>query len=308
MQNHNSSPSDKTLPADVSVIDRLHDFAKQFDERLHKFLGSRDGVPDQLREAMVYSALAPGKRIRPYLVMRCCELVGGQRDDCWPAAAALECVHAFSLIHDDLPAMDDDDLRRGQPTCHKKFGEATAILAGDALVVRAFELLAVHIENPMLSGEMIRALAQTTGWYGMIGGQAADLLGEDEEASLDLVKYIHARKTGALFSASCHLGALAGGANVAQIEGLREYGQRLGEAFQIADDLLDVTSTESALGKGVGKDTQAGKQTYPRCVGTEKSRSAAILACDACIAQLAIFGAKAEDLRAIADYVVARNY
>ncbi|MGB2987044.1 MAG: polyprenyl synthetase family protein [Phycisphaerae bacterium] len=285
----------------------LGTFAAEFDRRFEEYLVPDGDAPAELVEAIRYSALAPGKRIRPYLVTRSCELVGGSRNDVWPVAAAVECVHAFSLIHDDLPAMDDDDLRRGRPTCHKQFGEATAILAGDALVVLAFELLARHVADEPPAGRMVLELATGVGWVGMIGGQTADIHGEGKPPVLQLVHYIHERKTARLFEISCRLGAMAGGGNPDAVTSLGHFGQLLGRAFQIADDLLDVTSTAEALGKEVGKDAKAGKQTFPRCVGSRESRAAAQDAIKAAIAALERFGPAADDLRTLAEYVIDRN-
>lgn len=287
---------------------RLQVFAAQFDGHLNDYLQATSDVPTELLAAVRYSALAPGKRIRPYLVVRCCELVGGSRDDAWPVAAAVECVHAFSLVHDDLPAMDDDDVRRGRPTTHKQFGEATAILAGDALVVLAFELLARHVQDRMLAGEMVLELAERTGWAGMIGGQAADIAGQSQDPTLDRTQYIHEHKTAALFEGACRLGALAGRGTTADMAALGRFGASLGSAFQIADDLLDVISTAEKLGKKAGKDGVAGKQTYPRCVGVEQSRAAAKAAADAAIAELAGYGTTAGDLREIAAYAASRSF
>ncbi|MEK7711144.1 MAG: polyprenyl synthetase family protein [Planctomycetota bacterium] len=290
-----------------SPADFLRTFAAEFDGRFDAYLKVAD-VPAQLREAVRYSALAPGKRIRPYLVARCCELVGGRRDDAWPAAAAIECVHAFSLVHDDLPAMDDDDLRRGRPTTHKQFNEALAILAGDALLALAFELLVRHTPDRTRVGEMVLELARRTGWTGMIGGQAADVLGQGTPPSEDLVKYIHGRKTASLFEAACRLGAMAGEERADAVAALGRFGRHLGQAFQIADDLLDVTATSAELGKRAGKDVSAGKQTYPRCVGVEASRAMAAEEVQAAVAELSPFGPSANDLRALAEYAVSRNY
>ena len=292
----------------TSLPNPLSNFAAQFDRHLNDYLQTTSGVPAELLEAVRYSVLAPGKRIRPYLVVRCCELVGGSRDDAWPVAAAVECVHAFSLVHDDLPAMDDDDIRRGRPTTHKQFGEAMAILAGDALVVLAFELLTCHVADRHLACEMVLELAQRTGWAGMIGGQAADIASQSEKPSLERTLYIHDRKTAALFEAACRLGALAGRGTVADGSALGRYGACLGRAFQITDDLLDVTSTTEKLGKKAGKDGAAGKQTYPRCVGVEQSRAAAKAAADAAIVEIAGYGTTADDLREIAAYASSRNF
>ena len=291
-----------------TVQDRLKAFAAEFDRRFEKYLTPGEDVPPALVEAIRYSALAPGKRIRPYLVTRCCDLAGGCADEALPAAAAVECIHAFSLIHDDLPAMDDDDIRRGQPACHKKFGEAVAILAGDALVTLAFELLARQAKDRSCAAEMVSELAGATGWSGMIGGQTADVLGETQAPSIELAKYIHERKTASLFRAACRLGALGACADSGTVKSLGEFGQNLGQAFQIVDDLLDLTSTPELLGKKVRKDSSANKQTYPRCVGTEKSRATARDTANDAIAALESFGSEADDLRALADYVVSRNY
>jgi geranylgeranyl pyrophosphate synthase len=288
--------------------DRLRDFAVEFDRRFGDYLTPRSDIPCELLEAIRYSALAPGKRIRPYLAVRCSELVGGSREDAWAVAAAVECVHTFSLVHDDLPAMDDDDLRRGRPTTHKQFGEAVASLAGDALVVLAFELLAHHAADRRLAGEMVLELAERTGWAGMIGGQAADIAGQSQSPSLERTQFIHERKTAALFEAACRLGAMAGRALPDAVTALGGFGRCLGRAFQIADDLLDVISTAEKSGKAVGKDVAAGKQSYPRCVGVERSRAAANAAAAAAVAELERFGAAADDLRELARYVASRAF
>jgi len=287
---------------------RLQTFAALFDVKLSEYVRSGTQVPGDLLAAVRYSALAPGKRIRPYLVVRCCELAGGSREDAWAVAAAVECVHTFSLVHDDLPAMDDDDLRRGRPTTHKQFGEAVAILAGDALLVLAFELLAHHAADRRLAGEMVLELAERTGWAGMIGGQAADIAGQSQSPSLERTQFIHERKTAALFEAACRLGAMAGRGQPDAITALGGFGRCLGRAFQIADDLLDVVSTAEKSGKAVGKDVAAGKQSYPRCVGVERSRAAANTAAAAAVAELERFGAAADDLRELARYVASRAF
>ncbi|MCH9033167.1 MAG: polyprenyl synthetase family protein [Planctomycetes bacterium] len=291
-----------------AVAEQLQQFAKAFDRYFDRYLNPALQVPQELVDAIRYAALAPGKRIRPFLVAECCAGCGGMRDTARPVGAAVECIHAFSLIHDDLPAMDNDDLRRGQPTCHKKFGEAMAILAGDALVARAFELLTGEVSDPAMACDLVTELAQGTGWAGMIGGQAADLLGETKPPSLEKVRYIHQRKTASLFSAACRMGARVGGAAAAQVESLGRYGQALGQAFQIADDLLDVQSTSKALGKKTGKDATAQKQSFPACVGVEQSMSAAQSAVAEAVASIATFGDSAANLRELAEFVVSRNY
>jgi geranylgeranyl diphosphate synthase type II len=292
----------------ADVRERLTGFATEFDRRFDGFLSPGREVPPVLLEAVRYSALAPGKRLRPYLVVRCCELVGGFRDSAWPVAVAVECVHAFSLIHDDLPGMDDDDFRRGQAASHKEFGQAVAILAGDALVVLAFELLGRHVDNRSLAAEMMLELARATGWSGMIGGQAADIVGEAKPPQLELAQYIHERKTAALFEASCKLGAMAGSADSEEVIRLGRFGRMLGQAFQIADDLLDIASSREVMGKEAGKDAVAGKQSFPRCVGIEQSRLVGRQAVNAALSELGPFGADVDDLRSFADYILDRKY
>jgi geranylgeranyl diphosphate synthase type II len=234
-------------------------------------------------------------------------LAGGSFDEALPAAAAVECVHAFSLVHDDLPAMDDDDLRRGRPTNHKVFGEAVAILAGDALLALAFELLAAHVPDPAQAARLTGELARGAGWAGMIGGQVADIEGEQQNPELERVRYIHERKTARLLAASCRLGAIAGRADETLIDRLGRFGLHLGMAFQIADDLLDITSNAEALGKSVGKDVRAGKQTYPHCLGVEQSRQAGLVEVEAALEALAPFDRAADDLRGLAAYCMDRT-
>lgn len=303
-----SRPGLETLP------ERLATFRKAFDAKLAKAVSeSQVDAPRELVEAMRYSVLAPGKRLRPYLVVRCCELSGGRREDGWVAATAVECVHAFSLVHDDLPAMDDDDMRRGRPTCHKQFGEALAILAGDALVVLAFELLAGHKGG--LAAAMVLELARATGGAGMIGGQVADILAVPPSDSggargheRELVETIHRLKTARLFAAACRLGALAGGAKAPGVEHWGRFGELLGRAFQISDDLLDVTAKAEVLGKAVGKDARAGKPTIVGCLGIQESRGLASEAVTAALELLDPHGSCAVDLRELCRFVTDRNY
>jgi geranylgeranyl diphosphate synthase type II len=291
-----------------SVSACLDDFLARFDPAFARLLEAPPDVPPRLVEAMRYSALAPGKRFRPYLVVKCCELVGGAFQDALPAAAAIECVHTFSLVHDDLPAMDDDDLRRGRPTNHVVYGEAMAILAGDALLALAFELIARHTADPLKVARLTAELARGTGCQGMIGGQVADIEGEEETPRLERVRFIHERKTAALIAASCRLGAIAGGADAETIERLGTYGNSVGLAFQIADDLLDVTSSAGALGKAVGKDAVAGKQTYTGCVGLEESHRVGLAAVETAISALAPFGERAAELRNLARFCMQREH
>jgi geranylgeranyl diphosphate synthase, type II len=234
------------------------------------------GIPDKLREAIEYTLSAPGKRIRAAVVLWCCEVAGGKVNrDAETAAAAIEMVHTYSLVHDDLPAMDDDDFRRGKPSCHKAFDEATAILTGDALLTMAFELLATKISEPSKAVEMIKTLAEAAGPVGMVAGQMADILAENTEPYAPAIEYIHINKTAKMFCASALLGAIAGGASGEQKELLGRFGLKLGLGFQIADDILDVSSTSSELGKTAGKDAKQGKLTYPAVFGLEQSRKKA---------------------------------
>ena len=265
------------------------------------------GCPARLREAIAYSLLAPGKRLRPMLVLMAAEACGGSIEAAMPAACAVEMVHASSLVHDDLPAMDDDDLRRGRPTCHKVFGEATAILAGDALLTMAFEVLAKGVSPPEVAAACCAALAEAAGPCNLVGGQADDMAEWYSRGGIDMLESIHHRKTGALIRVSLRLGALTAGADAGQLTALDTYGRRLGLAFQITDDLLDVCSHVAATGKRVGKDAEQGKLTFPGLLGVDEStRRAEQLISEACEA-LAPLATRAESLEALARYVLERN-
>ncbi len=270
------------------------------------------GCPAELREAILYSLLARGKRLRPMLVLLAAEACGGSIRAATPAACAVEMVHAYSLVHDDLPAIDDDDLRRGQPTCHKTFGEATAILAGDALLTMAFEVLAKEIEPPELAAACCAALAEAAGPCNMVGGQADDVAGQNfvgpgTDGRIGALESIHRRKTGAMIEVSLKLGALVAGAGAEQLTALARYGRRLGLAFQITDDLLDVHGDEQSAGKRVGKDARQGRLTFPGLLGLEESSARAEqLVTEACEA-LAPLGGRAEDLKSLARQVLERN-
>ncbi len=288
---------DATLERCRAVVDRA------LDAELSR---AAEGAPARLIEAMRYSALGGGKRLRPALVVLSCEACGGDTEAAVPAAVAIECVHAFSLIHDDLPAMDDDDLRRGRPTNHRLFGEALAILAGDALLARAFDVLANQPAAADVSVRMAAELAAATGAAGMIGGQAEDIDGEGCPAESARVQRIHELKTARLFRCGCRLGALAAGAPPRAFDALTRYGHELGLAFQISDDLLDLTATTDALGKRSGKDAAAGKQTFPTAVGVEESRRLAGEHADRARSALLIFGSQAATLSELAEFVVRR--
>jgi geranylgeranyl diphosphate synthase type II len=242
---------------------------------LKRRLGEREGIPAKLRAAVEHSLFAGGKRLRPALCLAAGELVGGRREEVVPGACALEMVHTYSLIHDDLPAMDDDELRRGQPTCHVAFGEATAILAGDALLTEAFAVLASSRAESGNVRRAVRILAKAAGAEGMVGGQQLDLEGEGGEATEENVLAIHERKTAALIRASVLIGAVLAGAGSYELGALSHYGSALGLAFQIADDVLDATSTAEELGKSPGKDADQGKLTYVAAAGLDAARERA---------------------------------
>jgi len=286
---------------------RLMEIRSRVEERLSEALHPENGFPESLREAMRYSLLAPGKRLRPALVVLAAEACGREGADPWPAACAVEMIHTYSLIHDDLPAMDDDDLRRGLPTCHKKFGEALAILAGDALQTTAFQVLAEGYP-PATAAACCKTLARASGPAGMIGGQVDDMAGSP---ALDALEQLHARKTGALIRAALNLGALAAYAPESPppetLERLDGYGWRLGLAFQITDDLLDVEGSADQTGKRVRKDAARGKLTYPGLLGVEESRRRAERLCREAREQLAPLGPDAGRLLDLASFVLQRD-
>jgi len=303
----------------MSDISEFFTFAEQvrpkIDAALAGYANYADGCPTRLGEAIRHSLLAPGKRLRPLLVLIAGEACGYDFTPAMPAACAVEMVHAYSLIHDDLPAMDDDDLRRGRPSCHAAFDEATAILAGDALLAQAFEILATEITPPAAAAACCAVLAQAAGPSALVGGQADDLAAENcnsdtptTEHTLEHLEQIHLRKTGALMRASLKLGALAVGGSASQISALDAYGKNLGLAFQVTDDLLDCQSDAATLGKATQKDSAAGKLTYPSLLGIEGSQEKANeLVKDACHA-LTPFGDAASRLEALAQYVLERKH
>ena len=266
--------------------------------------------PEKIYEAMRYSLLAGGKRLRPILCIAGCEIVGGTAHMAMPTACALEMIHTMSLIHDDLPAMDNDDYRRGKLTNHKVYGEDIAILAGDGLLTYAFELIATKTENvpPQQVLQTIAHLARASGAAGLVGGQVVDLESEGKtDVSLETLNYIHAHKTGALLEACVVCGAILAGAPAADLQRLSRFAQNIGLAFQIIDDILDITATQEELGKTAGKDVLAGKVTYPSLWGIDESRrQASQLVADA-KSQLAVFGSKALPLLGIADFITSRS-
>lgn len=290
------------------LTEQLMAARRQIDAALDHYTQFAVDCPRQLRDAMRYSLLAPGKRLRPVLALFAAEACGGVWDAAIPAACAVEMIHAYSLIHDDLPAMDDDDLRRGRPTCHKAFNEAVAILAGDALLTLAFEVLAKNVQPSAVAAQCCVVLAQAAGAENLVGGQADDLAVEFLENDIGTLEAIHRRKTGAMFLVSLQLGALSAGADPDQQAALERYGQKLGLAFQIADDLLDVEGDEAALGKRVGKDSQHGKLTFPGLLGVAESRRRAQRLIDEACAALEPLGEKRAGLEALARYVLERNH
>jgi len=281
------------------------------DAALDRSLPPADILPNRLHEAMRYSVFAGGKRIRPVLMMAACEAVGGKAEQVLPAACAIEMIHTYSLIHDDLPAMDDDDLRRGRPTNHKVYGEATAILAGDALLTEAFILLSEPAENDSIPAEtrcrIISILARAAGSYGMVGGQVIDMESEGKSVDFPTLEYIHARKTGALILAALQCGGLIGGADRAGMAALTRYGEMAGLAFQVADDILDIVGDQEVLGKDIGSDQARGKATYPALLGLEEARQRASELRDLAIGALEPLGTGAERLRQIARFIVDRS-
>lgn len=281
------------------------------EEALDRYLPKETDMPATIHKAMRYSMMAGGKRIRPILCIASCEAVGGGAETAMPVACALEMIHTYSLIHDDLPAMDNDDFRRGRPTNHKVFGDAVAILAGDALLTEAFRLMTdPHLKklvSPDVLLDVVNDISWAAGSFGMVGGQVVDMESEGKEIDLPTLEYLHTRKTGALLLASIKSGARLGGGTVGQIEALIKYGECIGLAFQIADDILDIEGSQEEIGKDVGSDLEKKKATYPAIIGMAESKSRAKELMNMAIDALGIFDEKAEPLRKIAKYIVERR-
>lgn len=281
------------------------------DQAMESFLPAESIDPADLHRAMRYSVFAGGKRVRPVLMLAACQAVGGKRVHALPAACAMEMIHTYSLIHDDLPAMDDDDFRRGRPTNHKVFGEALAILAGDALLTEAFKLLSDQSMASIDAAtrlDVLWRIAVAAGSLGMVGGQVVDMQSECAiGVTIDTVTGIHRRKTGALIVASVTAGGLLGGGTPEQIAALEEYGRTIGLAFQVADDILDIEGTTEELGKDAGSDEARGKATYPSLLGLSESKRYAKELVDSGLLALTDFGEAAEPLRAIARYIIERK-
>ncbi len=282
------------------------------DEALERHLPRESELPVSVHRSMRYSVFAGGKRIRPVLMLASCEAVGGTPDLALPAACAMEMIHTYSLIHDDLPAMDDDDFRRGRPTNHKVFGEAIAILAGDALLTEAFILMSSPEYAAKVGASRLLPVIQEIGFCagsrGMVGGQVVDMESEGQkDIDLATVQYIHTHKTGALMKASVKAGAILGGAEGDALAAMTRYGEAIGLAFQIADDILDIEGTTEQIGKDAGSDQARGKATYPAVMGLADSKRRAQELVEIALESLAPFGEKAEPLREIARYIVSRK-
>ncbi len=285
----------------------LDDLRSFIEEELDRWLGTADEIEPALARAMRYSVFSGGKRVRPVLTLLACRVVSGHFEAALPAACAVEMIHTYSLVHDDLPCMDDDDMRRGKPTSHRVFGEAVAVLAGDALQALAFEILSDERSGytPEQGLRMVSELARACGSAGMVGGQVMDIGGEVTEP--ERLDGLHAMKTGALFQASMRLGAIAGGGDAASLAALTEYGKEFGLAFQIADDVLDVVGDPEKTGRYAGSDVQGGRSTYPLLVGMTQSRAMAREAVERGLRALEILDGQTGDLRELMEYVICRE-
>lgn len=309
-------PHDKHPVAGDSIADLLPAIESALDDACRW----SSGCPTLLGDAIRYSLLAPGKRVRPALALMACEAVGGNRDLAMPGAVAVEMVHAYSLVHDDLPAMDDDDLRRGRPTTHIRFDEATAILAGDALLAMSFEHLARRVADPILGHRCVGILAHAAGPQCLVGGQSDDLAAESMpgydsadapeprgDASLPCLEAIHRRKTGALIDASVAIGGILGGATPEALSALQNYSLPLGLAFQVVDDCLDHSASAVDMGKRTGKDAARGKLTYPGLLGLDEARRYADRLIGESLAAIEVFGDDARRLKWLAAFVRDRT-
>ena len=319
--NRDTTPSPGSQASDPTGFS---DFQPVIESALDSACEFGEGCPTRLGDAMRYALLAPGKRLRPALVLMAAEACEGVIEDAIPGAVAVEMIHAYSLIHDDLPSMDDDDLRRGRPTCHIQFDEATAILAGDGLIAEAFSQLAENVKPGNLAAEAIRILAKASGPNRLVGGQADDLAAERgwadlpvgsasserdaDQANLAYLESIHRRKTGALITASVDLGAILSGGSPEQRAALREYASYVGLAFQVVDDLLDLTADAETMGKRTGKDAEMGKLTYPGLLGLEGAKNRAEELIQAAHQAINVFGERNWRLRWLADYVLERQH
>ncbi|MGV3756147.1 MAG: polyprenyl synthetase family protein [Verrucomicrobiota bacterium] len=306
MPTASSKSASKTATFDLNAY--LAERTAQVNDAMDQFLPKAKTKPAVLHESMRYSIFAGGKRIRPAICLAAAEACGGKIEPALPLACAVECIHTYSLIHDDLPAMDNDDYRRGKLTNHKVFGEGMAILAGDALLTQAFEIAALSKGWSRYSHkDLILEIAKASGSLQLIAGQAADLQGEGKKLSVPELRYIHERKTSALLCCSVRLGGMSANCTPAQLQALTDFGYNVGLAFQVIDDILDVTQTSEKLGKTAGKDTAAQKATYPSIVGLEKSKKIAKQLTDKAFAALKPFKGKAVALESIASYLLKRD-
>ena len=281
---------------------------KLIDNSLHEYVYKKENAQKIVYEAMEYSLFAGGKRLRPVLMTEFCRICGGDMEEVMPFACAMEMIHTYSLIHDDLPAMDNDDLRRGMPTSHIKFGEANAILAGDALLNRAFETASSYSgKNIGRALKAINMLSLSSGSEGMIGGQIIDLQSEGKQITIDELRNLHILKTGAIIRSACTIGALMGGADDEHIRAADEFAVNLGTAFQIRDDILDVIGNEEELGKPIGSDEEQNKNTYVSILGIEKSEKLVEEYSEKAEKALEIFGDKADFLKQLTDYLINRT-
>lgn len=278
---------------------------------LKEYMPEEKGYQKTIFEAMNYSLKAGGKRLRPILTLEACRIVGGNEEDAIPFAIAIEMIHTYSLIHDDLPALDDDDLRRGRPTNHKVYGDAMAILAGDGLLNYAFEIMlssSIGKENPAKYLNAINEIAKSSGVYGMIGGQVVDIESEDKKIEMEKLDFIHLNKTAAIIVGCMRAGAIIGDATEEQLENITKYATNIGLSFQIADDILDITGDESKLGKKVGSDIDNNKSTYPSLIGLEKSKEIANDLINEAKTRISNIKGDTEFLNDLAEYIVARDY
>lgn len=292
-----------------SLSAAMADAAASVTQALERILPKSDFPEQKLFDAMRYGVLGGGKRLRPFLVINSASIFGVGGECALRAAAAVECIHCYSLIHDDLPAMDNSDLRRGRPTAHKQYDEATAILAGDALLTLAFEILTdprTH-EDPQVRCKLVTALAKASGVHGMVGGQMLDLIAETTQLDIGAITRLQRLKTGELIAFSAEAGAILGKASVQHHNALRAYAHDLGLAFQIIDDLLDAEGTEAETGKSVGRDAKAGKATFVTILGAERARNQAKLLSEQAIQHLGVFEGRAKHLEDVARFVVDRK-
>jgi geranylgeranyl diphosphate synthase type II len=298
------------VPTTVNIKTYLLSREKLIESALDRYLPNANAKPATLHRAMRYSLFAGGKRLRPILCLAAAEACGGKIGNALPLACALECIHTYSLVHDDLPSMDNDDFRRGRPTCHKVFGDGIAILAGDALLTIAFEIVSnAKPTSRYDTSILLREIAVAAGSQKLIAGQVADLEAEGKNVKRDQLQFIHENKTAAILKSSVRLGAMSANADARKLSAVTRFGQRLGLAFQIIDDILDVTQTSEKLGKSAGKDVAAKKATYPAVIGLEKSRAEARRLTRQAHNALSVFrSGDAEPLHALANYLLEREY